>query len=366
MNRVLISASVVALLGGLAKAQTITSFTITPTTTQAGQSVTLSWTTVGADSVTLNGVPESPNEPSLVETPSANTTYTLVAIARAPTVSSSVSVTVAGAPPPPPPPPPPPSGWWLPSAAGEFQWEIDHPLSTSSASDMGTGQTAPTGAKAPATNPTVYDIDGLDNPASTVAALHGLGFKVICYVEVGAAENYRSDYSQFPASVLGNTMQGYSAERYIDIRSPTVVQIIENRIAMCKQKGFDTVEPDIDESYDSSTGFPLTRTIEENYMKTLIAYAHSIGIGMLGKNMDDTGDTYAADMEPYVDGMLTEQCNQYATCNLLNSYTGKKAVWNAEYQGPASSFCATDNARAGWMGTLFGVNLTGLPRTPCK
>ena len=64
-------------------------------------------------------------------------------------------------------------------------------------------------------------------------------------------------------------MPGYSAERYIDIRNPTVVSTIEARIQMCATKGFDAIEPDIDESYDSSTGFPLTKAIEESYMTTL-------------------------------------------------------------------------------------------------
>jgi len=46
------------------------------------------------------------------------------------------------------------------------------------------------------------------------------------YIEVGAAENYRPDYSQFPASALGNVLQGYSNERYLDIRSSAVVGVI--------------------------------------------------------------------------------------------------------------------------------------------
>ena len=122
---------------------------------------------------------------------------------------------------------------------------------------MGTGVTAYNGNSS--TDPVVYDIDGFDNPASTVAALHALGKKVVCYIEVGAAENYRSDYSQFPAAALGKVMPGYSSEKYVDIRNAQVVSIIKARIAMCANKGFDAIEPDIDESYGSSTGFPLPK-----------------------------------------------------------------------------------------------------------
>jgi len=34
-----------------------------------------------------------------------------------------------------------------------------------------------------------FDVDGIDNPASTVTALHNLGDKAICYIEVGSAAN---------------------------------------------------------------------------------------------------------------------------------------------------------------------------------
>ncbi len=86
--------------------------------------------------------------------------------------------------------------WWRPPAALSWQWELDHPLDLSSAADMGTGVSTYVGTPAP--DPTVYDIDGFDNPAATVSALHARGDHVICYIEVGAAENYRPDYAQFP------------------------------------------------------------------------------------------------------------------------------------------------------------------------
>jgi hypothetical protein len=131
---------------------------------------------------------------------------------------------------------------------------------------------------------------------------------------------------------------------------------------MCASSGFDAIEPDIDESYGASTGFPLTQADEEAYMTELANYAHSLGVAMWGKNPDDTGDSYAQDMVNVFDAVLTEQCNQYGTCGALNGY---KAVFNAEYSLPTSSFCPADDARAGWSGVLFPVALTG-GRAPCK
>jgi len=243
-----------------------------------------------------------------------------------------------------------------------WQWEIDHPLSLTSATDMGLNATLPDGAAAP--RPVVYDIDGFDNPASTVAALHGEGFHVVCYIEVGAAENYRNDYTEFPPAVLGNTEPGYAAEKYIDIRNAAALSIIEARIQMCASKGFDAVETDLDETYGSDTGFPLTRAIEERYMTTLADYIHSVGLGWWIKNPDDTGDSYAADMYPLADAVLTEQCNEYGTCNLLSDYVNHKAVFNAEYNVATTSFCPSDDT-LGWNGEKFPVSLTGA-RHPCR
>ena len=271
----------------------------------------------------------------------------------------------------------PPTGtttsWWVPALGNQpWQWEIDHPLDLSNATDMGTGDTLPDGSPAPA--PVIYDIDGILNPASTVAALHARGDHAVCYIEVGSAGNYytaadegiaTSYYAQLQAAgVLGSKMSGYP-ESYLDIRSAATVSIIESMIAQqCKAKGFDAVETDIDESYGDSTGFPLTQAIEEHYMTTLANYMHSIGLGWFIKNPDDTGDSYAADMEPLADAVLTEQCNEYSSCSLLSAYEGHKAVFNAEYNLSTANFCPADNA-AGFNGALFPVDLTGA-RSPCR
>ena len=48
----------------------------------------------------------------------------------------------------------------------------------------------------------VADIDGEGATVADVAAIHAAGAIAICYVDVGTLEMGRSDYSQFPASVI--------------------------------------------------------------------------------------------------------------------------------------------------------------------
>jgi len=220
----------------------------------------------------------------------------------------------------------------------------------------------------PAPNPVVYDIDGILNPARTVTALHAAGDHAICHIEVGSAGDLypaaqegiaTTHYAQLQAAgVLGAKVSGYSGY-YLDIRNPQAVTIIENIIfQQCQQRGFDAVETDIDESYAATTGFPLTKAVEERYVTTLANYMHGIGLGWIIKNPDDTKDSYAADMETQADGVLTEHCNRYGSCNLLSAYQGNKAVLNAEYNLATSSFCPADSA-AGFNGALFNMGLSG-------
>jgi hypothetical protein len=265
------------------------------------------------------------------------------------------------------------SSWWVPPLGSQpWQWELSHPLKLSNARDMGRDDTLPGGALAP--TPLIYDIDGIINPPATVAALHALGKRVVCYIEVGAAGNYYSAadegtsmtyYEQLRnAGEFGKKVDGYP-EHYIDIRSPATVSIIESMIEQqCAAKGFDAVETDIDEEYNDKSGFPLTPTDQEQYMTTLATYMHGLGLGWWIKNPDDTGDSYATDMYPLADAVLTEQCNQFSSCGLLSSYVGHKAVFNAEYHLKTSSFCQSDD-ELGFNGARFNVALSGT-REPCQ
>jgi hypothetical protein len=262
--------------------------------------------------------------------------------------------------------------WWIPSLGNQpWQWELSNPLDLGNANAMGTTSKLPNGKPAPV--PVIYDIDGIINTASTVSALHTLGKHVVCYIEVGAIGNYYSAANEgiavsyrdqlVAAGVVGAAVPGWP-ERYLDIRSPATVAIIESMIHhQCAAKGFDAVETDIDESYHSATGFSLMLADEERFMTTLVGYTHGLGLGWWIKNPDDTGDTYAADMQPLADAVLTEQCNQYSSWSLLSKYFRAKAVFNAEYQLRPSRFCAKDVA-LGINGAQFNLNLTGV-RKPC-
>jgi hypothetical protein len=246
---------------------------------------------------------------------------------------------------------------------------------------MGAGAANAAGQKA--SSPTVYDIDGIDNPASTVAALHSLGDKVICYIEVGAAGNYYSAaeegisvsyFAQLQAAGdLGSAMPGYP-EYYLNINAVSTVQIIEAMIRQqCSAKGFDAVEPDIDDSYTDATGFGITEAQNIAYDETLGRYAHSLGLAWGQKN-GDNDPQFSEALEPVADFLLDEECNFYSTCGIVAPPYVKagKLVLDAEYtddwgsdtSADLAKFCSYDLSN-GIDGTLFTSALAG-QRNPCQ
>jgi hypothetical protein len=276
--------------------------------------------------------------------------------------------------------------WWHPTSTGpnngpEFQWEIGHPLNINRLADMGTGRLNAAGQVS--AKPTVYDIDGIENPASTVTALHGLGAKVICYVETGSAGDYYAAadegipvryYAQLKAAGdLGAKMAGYP-EYYLNIKAPSTVSIIESMIRQqCANKGFDAVEPDIDDSYTDKTGFSITEAQNVVYNQTLAAYVHSLGLAWGQKN-GDNDPAFSKALEPTTDFLLTEECSFYETCGIVTPpyVQAGKLVLDAEYTNDwgykistdLGKFCPADIS-GGISGTLFTADLAG-QRNPCQ
>jgi len=206
-----------------------------------------------------------------------------------------------------------------------------------------------------------YDIDGFDNDKGEVSTLHAARKHVICYIDVGTWENWRSDAGRFPSSVLGN-QNGWPGERWLDIRQLSVLEpIMTARFQMCKQKGFDAVEPDNIDGWENDTGFPISPQDQLNYNQWVAREAHALGLAVLQKNDPEQ----AGRLQPYFDGVLDEQCNEYSECSSFTPYLkAGKPVLNAEYNLPTSQFCPSDNG-AGIMGALYNLDLDGKRYEPC-
>jgi len=102
---------------------------------------------------------------------------------------------------------------WKPAVGAQFQMILS-----------GTVDPAGLSALAPST-PEIWDVDLESTPKETIAALHSLGKKVICYFSAGSSEDWRSDYASFLPTDKGECLQGWRGERWLDVRSDNVFQV---------------------------------------------------------------------------------------------------------------------------------------------
>lgn len=178
--------------------------------------------------------------------------------------------------------------------------------------------------------PAIYDIDREYNTAATVATLHGLGAHVICYMDAGVYEDYRQDADSFPKSVIGAADDGWNGSFWLDVRQVSILEpIMKARIADCKAKGFDAVEPDEIDGYSNDPGFPITGAQQETYNEDFASWVHAAGMSVLLKGDIDQ----AVDLQPYFDFTLNEECDLYKECSPgLDAFSNAgKAVFIAEY-----------------------------------
>ncbi len=158
---------------------------------------------------------------------------------------------------------------WQPPVGATWQWQLgDQPINQSF-------------------DAAVYDMDLFETDASTIEALHAQGRKAICYISVGSWEEWREDASQFPPEVIGNDYEGWPGEKWLDIRQiDKLAPIMRARFDLCKEKGFDAIEPDNIDAYWSDTGFPLTYEGQLAYNIWLAEEAHARGLSIGLKNDD--------------------------------------------------------------------------------
>ncbi len=182
----------------------------------------------------------------------------------------------------------------------------------------------------------VYDIDGFENDASVVAALHAKGRKVICYINAGSWENFRPDSATFAKTLQGSDT-GWKGEKWFDIRKLDELKpLMATRFDMCRSKGFDAIEPDTIEAYNQNSGFPLTPDDQLKYNRMLAQLAHERGLAIGLKNDLDQIPALLPDF----DFAVNEECSQFDECDRVAPFVkAGKAVFHVEYKLDTDQFC---------------------------
>ena len=212
--------------------------------------------------------------------------------------------------------------WYRPAPLVSWQWQLTNSVNTGYDVD-------------------IYDIDLFDTSTETIASLQAANRKVICYFSAGSYENWRDDAADFNAEDLGDPLDGWPGERWLDIRSTNVRAIMQTRLDLAVQKGCDAVEPDNLDGYTNNPGLDFTASDQLDYNRWLANEAHSRDLGVGLKNDLDQVDQ----LLDYFDFAVNEQCFEYDECNALEPFIlDNKAVLNAEYKAQYVSNTAARNS----------------------
>jgi len=205
----------------------------------------------------------------------------------------------------------------------------------------------------------MFDVDLFETPTSTVDTLHQRGRAVVCYLSAGSWEDFRPDTDAFPEQVKGKS-NGWPGERWLDIRQLDILgPIMEARLDLCAQKGFDGVEFDNIDGYVNNTGFPLTAADQTAYNVFLANAAHARGLSAGLKNNVEQ----AATQQRSFDFAINEECYAYNECGLLTPFiNANKAVFHVEYDIATTTFCPATTT-LGFSSMLKHLNLDAWQQT---
>lgn len=198
---------------------------------------------------------------------------------------------------------------WRPTPGTSWQWQLSGRIDTDLDVQM-------------------YDVDLFDAPDDVLDRLRADGRTVICYFSAGSHEDWRDDAGEFPEAAIGRPLDGWPGERWLDVRDPTVREVLARRLDAAVARGCDGVEPDNVDGYDNGTGFPLTATEQLDFDRWLADEAHRRGLSVGLKN--DLGQV--RDLVDWFDWALNEECVAYDECGRLEAFTSvDKAAFHVEY-----------------------------------
>jgi len=170
----------------------------------------------------------------------------------------------------------------------------------------------------------LYVLDLFDTDSAVIDALHADGRKMICYFSAGTFENWRDDANRFTAADKGRRLGNWPGERWLDIRSQNVRDIMADRLDLAAQRGCDGVDPDNVDGYSNRSGLPLTYQDQIDYNTWLADQAHQRGLAISLKN--DLGQI--DDLVAHFDFAVNESCHEWDECELLTPFiqAGKPVI----------------------------------------
>jgi len=215
------------------------------------------------------------------------------------------------------------SAVWQPAVGTEWQIEIWTQVDTSQ-------------SLSPA-QASIYDVDLFYHTKDQIAVMKGQGKKIICYFSAGSAEIWRPDYNEFNSSDIGEPLEGWAGERYLNIKSSAVLEVMKKRIQLAATKGCDAIDPDNMDGYSNGGGgFDLQESDAIKYLQNMAAEAKNNHLATGLKNAQEILPSVLSDIQFAVNEECATEgsdgCQEYD--DLL---AAGKPVFHIEYVNTTSS-----------------------------
>lgn len=206
------------------------------------------------------------------------------------------------------------TGGWTPTVGDSWNYNLATPVKTNIDVD-------------------VFLID-MDYAQDTIDILHGKGKVVVCYISIGTVEDWRADKDEFPADAIGNDLEDWDGEAWLDINNKVVQDIMAARVLKAASMGCDGIEPDnmmvyAEIEYGVDAGVSVTKNEQIAYNKWFAETVQASGMKVALKNSVEIVE----DLVDCFDFAVNESCNQYDECGIYTTtfLAQGKPVFNVEY-----------------------------------
>ena len=166
------------------------------------------------------------------------------------------------------------------------------------------------------------------------------GVATLCHMAAGLWENWRPDARDFPQAALGRSPSGWRGQRWLDVRHPGLRPILERRLDLCRQRGFDGVVLAGLDGHERDPGFDLTPQQQLAFNRWLAEAAHSRGLA--AGIVNDLGQ--AAKLTASFDFLIADRCAAAGDCAAVRPFLeAGKPVYLVAYTNQArrmDAYCA--------------------------
>ncbi|XP_035716571.1 uncharacterized protein LOC118439401 [Folsomia candida] len=167
----------------------------------------------------------------------------------------------------------------------------------------------------------------LDLSQAIISQYAAAGRTVMCYVNVGAWEEWRLDAGNFPPEVIGSDAL-YPGEKWLDIRQTDVlIPLMRQRFMAAERKGCKGVDTDNLNGFEAQTGFSLTAEDQLVYNREIAAEIKNLGM-LAGLKNDHS---QVSELVGNFDFAVVQNCSATNNCAVLGTFISSgKPVFDIE------------------------------------